>query len=41
MRGDVAVLIDFLGSGANLTVTAGPCAAELSPVDDYYEVVAP
>jgi len=39
LRDDVAVLLDFVGAGANFTVTVGPCAIKLSPVGDSYEVV--
>ncbi|MBA3268844.1 MAG: hypothetical protein H0T70_11395 [Acidimicrobiia bacterium] len=39
IRDDLSVLIDFVGDGANLTVTAGPCAVDLSPVAKSYQVV--
>lgn len=41
VRDDVTVLADFGDVGANLTVTAGPCAVELSPIGERYEVVEP
>lgn len=39
VRGDVALLIRFLDDGANLRITAGPCAAQLTGVPDGYETV--
>lgn len=43
IRDDVGVLMNFGQGedvGANLTVTAGPCAVELSPVGERYHIVA-
>ena len=41
IRDDLSVLIDFVGDGANLTITAGPCAVDVSPIGKSYDVVNP
>ena len=40
IRADLTALIYFAGDGANLTITAGPCAVHVSPISESYKVVS-